>query len=512
MAGNPINFGTAGLAEALTAVQQIVAPPGLVQGQSEDCLFVNVQVPDGVKKGDKLPVMMWIHGGGYELGAANAIGSELTAVPNLIYQGGSLVKRSVEMGKPVVFISANHRLNFFGTLAGEEIAAAGAENLYLKDQRLFMKWAKKYVAEFGGDPDHIVAFGESAGAMSLGCHFAINPRETEDLIKGAWMFSGGPMKLSPASRVQVVYDDFVRGLGCEGEADTLACLKAADYDAIYREVQRTPNFLGYTSTEVPWYPRPDGYFLRDSPHRTWKAGDIAQIPMVIGDMKDEGTLFSQINQLNVTTTADWKKLFKDIWWPDTATPENLDRLAELYPDDPTLGSPFDTGLRNALTPQYKRIAALTGDSTFESQRRFANEVASLTHKQWSYQIEIDIPVISSLPVLGQILKDTTLTEVPQLGSFHIADVVLHAFGTIPPALSKNSLHIMSCLVAFVNDLDPNGHGIADLPAWPQYKWGQPALGQEQLFHFTESKVDLIPDDFRREAMQYLNDNAESFLF
>jgi acetylcholinesterase len=217
--------------------------------------------------------------------------------------------------------------------------------------------------------------------------------------------------------------------------------------------------------------------------------------MVIGDMKDEGTIFSQINQLNVTTTEDWKKLFKDIWWPDTVTDENLDRLAELYPDDPTQGSPFDTGHLNALTPQYKRIAALTGDSTFESQRRFANEVASHTHKQWSYQIEIDLPVLSSLPI-----------------SFHISDVVLHAFGTIPPELSKKSLHIMSCLVAFVHDLDPNGHGIPGLPQWPQYKWGEPAIGQEQLFHFTEPKVDLIPDGFRREAMQYLNDNPESFLF
>lgn len=223
------------------------------------------------------------------------------------------------------------------------------------------------------------------------------------------------------------------------------------------------------------------------------------------------TIFSQVNQLNVTTTDDWKKLFKDIWWPDTVTDENLDRLAELYPEDVTQGSPFDTGLRNALTPQYKRIAALTGDSTFESQRRFANEVASHTHNQWSYQIEIDLPVLSSLPVLGQILKDTNVTNYPQLGSFHIADVVLHAFGTIPPELSKNSLNIMSCLIAFANDLDPNGHGL-DLPQWPQYKWGEPAIGQEQLFHFTEPTVDLIPDGFRREAMQYLNDNPESFLF
>ncbi|MCO5549790.1 hypothetical protein L7F22_003264 [Adiantum nelumboides] len=513
IAGNPINFGTAGLAEGLTAAQQILAPPGLVQGQSEDCLHVNVQVPKGVKKGDKLPVIMWIHGGGYELGAANSIGSELTAVPNLIYQGGSLVKRSVEMNKPMVFVSANHRLNFFGTLAGKEISDAGADNLYLKDQRLFMKWVKKYIAEFGGDPDHVVAFGESAGAMSLGCHLMMKPKETEDLIKGAWMFSGGPMSLAGPERVQRVYDDFVRELGCEGQ-DTLACLKKAPYDEIYRKIQRTPNFLGYTSTEVPWYPRPvaSSSLLTESPHKAWQRGDIANIPIVIGDMKDEGTLFSQVNQLNVTTTDDFIKLFRDIYWGETATDENFKTLTELYPDDITRGSPFDTGILNSLTPQYKRIAALTGDSTFERQRRLANEKASLIRNLWSYQIEIDLPLLSRIPLVGPILESLKLTKLPQLGSFHIADVVLHAFGTIPASVSKNSLHIMSTLIAFAHDLDPNTHGLKEIPNWPQYKWGQPAAGREQLLHFTESKVDLINDDFRRPQMQYLNDNAENFLF
>lgn len=76
---------------------------------------------------------MWIHGGGFELGSAAAIGSETTALPGLSYQGANIVQRSIDMDEPVDFVSANYRLNFFGTLSSKEITVAGVANLFLKD-------------------------------------------------------------------------------------------------------------------------------------------------------------------------------------------------------------------------------------------------------------------------------------------------------------------------------------------------------------------------------------------
>lgn len=107
--------------------------------------------------------------------------------------------------------------------------------------------------------------------------------------------------------------------------------------------------------------------MSDSPDRLVAAGKVANVPILYGDMRDEGTLFSLINSQNITTTEEVKDYFKTYWWPSISE-EQLDRLMELYPQDPTKGSPFGTGLQYALPPQYKRIAALTGDYSFQVSR------------------------------------------------------------------------------------------------------------------------------------------------
>lgn len=78
------------------------------------------------------------------------------------------------MKQPVIFVSANYRLNFFGTLASKEITKAGVANLFLKDQDVAFEWVQKYVSQFGGDPDKVTVFGESAGAMSTTTHMVLN--------------------------------------------------------------------------------------------------------------------------------------------------------------------------------------------------------------------------------------------------------------------------------------------------------------------------------------------------
>ena len=113
-----------------------------------------------------------------------------------------------------------------------------------------------------------------------------------------------------------------------------------------------------------WAPRPDGQLLGASPHQLVSEGKFANVPIIIGDMKDEGTLFSLVSSLSVLTDDDFKKYFKSTWWPH-ATNEQLDQLMQLYPPDLTQGSPFDTGVLNAITPQYKRLSALAGDYSFQ---------------------------------------------------------------------------------------------------------------------------------------------------
>lgn len=137
-----------------TVVDSPLLKNNIVGGQ-EDCLTLNVQRPAGTKEGDKLPVMLWIFGGGFELGST------------AMYDGSNVVARSVELGKPVVFAAVNYRVGGFGFLGGKEILAEGSSNLGLLDQRLGMQWVADNIAAFGGDPDKVTLWGESAGAISI---------------------------------------------------------------------------------------------------------------------------------------------------------------------------------------------------------------------------------------------------------------------------------------------------------------------------------------------------------
>lgn len=231
---------------------------------------------------------------------------------------------------------------------------------YLSHRRIAMQWVQKHIHLFGGDPSKVTVMGESAGAMSIATHLLLD--ESEGLFRGAIMASGGIMKLKPYSHAQHVFDFIAEKSGCGSTSDKLACLRVADYAKIYNAVQQLPNFLSYESTVVPWYPRPDGAFLPDSPHRLVRAGKARKVPIIIGAMKDEGTLFSVVPQLNVTTDEDFQFYFRNVFFPHLS-PDQIRAFTSLYSEDPREGSPFDTGYANAIGPQYKRLAAAIGDYT-----------------------------------------------------------------------------------------------------------------------------------------------------
>lgn len=121
----------------------------------EDCLTVNVHRPAGTTADAKLPVLFWIFGGGFEFGSTQ------------MYDGTSLVAESVTKGKPIIFVAVNYRIGGFGFMPGKEILADGSSNLGLLDQRLGLQWVADNIAAFGGDPDKVTIWGESAGAISV---------------------------------------------------------------------------------------------------------------------------------------------------------------------------------------------------------------------------------------------------------------------------------------------------------------------------------------------------------
>lgn len=219
-------------------------------------------------------------------------------------------------------------------------------------------------------------------------------------------------------------------------------------------------------------------------------------------MRDEGTLFSLINQLNLTTTEDVKDYYKTYWWP-AATDEQLNRLLELYPQDPTKGSPYGTGLLYSIPLQYKRLASITGDYSFQSQRRAF--LGNITAPKWNYLTDATVP----LGAIGNSIFDSIfgsfgITSIPIVGSLHSFDSTFYLFGNLPDTISANTRHFMGVIISFANNLDPNKHGMGDLPNWPQWD-----SDQRKTMNFREEGAQIIADDYREGPMSYMNEIGDS---
>lgn len=154
---------------------------------SEDCLTLNVIRPSG--KHDKLPVLVWIYGGGLYTGS--------TADPQ--YNLSGIVKVSQDMGQPIMAVSMNYRLNMYGFLQSSQLLAEGSSNAGLLDQRMALQWVQENIASLGGDPSRVVVWGESAGAQSIAYHLFSYGGRDDKLFRAAIMESGGPT--APRSRI-----------------------------------------------------------------------------------------------------------------------------------------------------------------------------------------------------------------------------------------------------------------------------------------------------------------------
>ncbi|KAI0248236.1 carotenoid ester lipase precursor [Lactifluus subvellereus] len=380
--------------------------------QDEDCLTINVVKPANAKSGSNLPVVVWIFGGGFEIGG--------TAT----YDGGSIVSRAIDLRQPVVFVSMNYRLSAFGFLPGKEIKDAKVGNLGLQDQRLALRWVQTYISEFGGDPTKVTIWGESAGAISVALHMLTNKGNQEGLFRGAIMQSGGPIPVGDIEHGQRYYDAMVEKTGCKHTQDTLACLRKVPYTTFKKAMDESPNFFAYQGLVLAWLPRVDGVFLTEPPQHAVLRGHVSNVPMISGNCDDEGSLFS-ISTINITTSADMKDYLKLYMMPGAKDSE-IDLLLQYYPDDQRAGCPFDTGLKNALGPQFKRTAALQGDFVFHGPRRFFLKNRASKQDSW-----------------GFIYKRNKAT--PFIGTAHATDLVD----------SFLAGEIKDYVIRFTNNLDPN---------------------------------------------------------
>ncbi|VDB85391.1 unnamed protein product [Peniophora sp. CBMAI 1063] len=419
---------------------------------NEDCLTVNVVTPLDVKPGTKLPVVVWIYGGGFTGGSSST------------QNGSTIVQRSVELNLPIIYVSLNYRTGAVGFPQGSEARAAGVGNLGLRDQRQALRWVQKYIEAFGGDKTKVTIWGQSAGAISVSLQMLTNDGDTEDLFHAAWMHSGAPLPTGPIENGQEAWLSYLYSTNCtDGPAvfDCLRTLSAAD-------IQTAMN--NASSATSDWVPREDGIFLTSPPELLVSHGTVAKIPTVSGNVDDEGTLF--ILGADAITTDELFAYYLSTLFPDNETA--IETLLELYPSDPAAGAPFDTGSANTVTPEWKRLAALSGDLTFTAPRRFFVQTISDSQDTWVF--------------LSKRFK-----ALDDFGSYHASDL-LNVYG--PGDMTDY-------LVRFVTNQDPNrGSSQSQTRAaisWPKYTRESP-----QILEFLDGHVRLqvAQDTFRQAALAY----------
>jgi para-nitrobenzyl esterase len=270
-----------------------------VQGprsDDEDCLYLNVWAPSPRPK--KAAVMVWIHGGGNFAGSAgDKVPDPLAGADSPRWYDGQIFAEQ----QGVIVVTLNYRLGPFGFFSHPALAAEGSPkaNQGLLDQKLALEWVRDNIEKFGGDPDNVTLFGESAGSADV-CFHVVSPL-SKGLFHRAISQSGGCVTsplATPDSRVEDTAASmraFASALGCTDEATVLDCLRAKSAGEVLdngMQLDPTRGFFARPEWTFGAVIDGEGGFVPQPPHLLLSRGDFAKVPYLLGSNDDEGTLFT----------------------------------------------------------------------------------------------------------------------------------------------------------------------------------------------------------------------------
>jgi para-nitrobenzyl esterase len=402
---------------------------GEAEPWSEDCLYLNVWTTSPAPADDATPakpVMVWIHGGGFEMGSGSSP----------LYHGESFAREGV------VLVTLNYRLGAVGFLELGHLdpAEAGSGNAGLLDQIAALEWVRDNIAQFGGDADNVTIFGESAGAMSVSLLLAM-PR-ARGLFHKAIAQSGAASAAKTPEQSEADLAEFLVATGLQTVEQlrsapveqllaahaTMAAARVADPEGV---IERHGNPLAF----LAFRPYADGVEVPSDPLAAIAAGSASDVPLLIGTNLEEWKLFALM-----TPSADSEEKLRD-------------RLA-LVSDDPDAALTAYRSEHPQADPATIETAVLT-DVVFRIPAVQLADVQSAHAPVFQYRFDW------RTPAWGGVLGAAHAVEIPFVFDL-VEDQRLHVLvGPEAPRELSRTMH--QAWVAFAADGAPAAEGLEDWP-------------------------------------------------
>lgn len=268
---------------------------------SEDCLYLNVYRP-GAANGAPLPVMMWLHGGGFVNGSGNAFyGAFLAQTANAIV------------------VTVNYRLGPLGWLALASLSAEAKDhstgNYGLLDSIAALKWIKRNISAFGGDPGRVTIFGQSAGGEQV-LALVASPLAAGLFHRAISMSAPAGLSLPTVAQIAPKRAEFAAKLGCSDEATQPASLRRPTAQKMIDAAEEDWNVL--KDSGLSWTPTVDGAVLPDQWLNVFRKGTFNRVPVMVGHTKEEVRLMGAIFENDAggkMTLAQGQKILEGLLGP-----------------------------------------------------------------------------------------------------------------------------------------------------------------------------------------------------